>query len=349
MLRSRLIVVSVSAALGCLLFVGIRSWSRIRRGLEREHSRASQTDSGITAAHRAPGAPPLSFEQRLRESYGAGRSDAAAEARRAAILIEWLAADRNAAMRFLSHDHYKDLWLPGLTKAVGANATPAELLDIANGSDHPYEAVFQVGRWDSPGAINELAGLMPSVSPSAAGPTAGAIANLLAGVNVDRAMAFAMAQATDQERSFAVASVMSEMASTPNGDAAIRAWYASLPAALQESDPVLAAYGDSIWATDPAAALQTLQGIQDPQQKMFACLALAKNTASASPETAIAAIYESGLPPVGIYNHVNQILQNWYAVNPQAAASFLSTTQIIPPADLPKYAPIVAPSGGGKG
>jgi hypothetical protein len=111
----------------------------------------------------------------------------------------------------------------------------------------------------------------------------------------------------------------------------------------------LAAYGDSVWSTDPAEALRALQGIQDSKTKMFASIALANRSASSSPETAIAAIYQSGLTGVGIYNHVSPIIQNWYSVNPQAASNFLSTTQIIPPEDLPKYSPIVAPSAGGKG
>jgi hypothetical protein len=142
---------------------------------------------------------------------------------------------------------------------------------------------------------------------------------------------------------------MEEMGSMPNGDAQVRNWYASLPPAIQNTDAVLSAYGDSTWTSDPGGALQALQGISDPKTKMFACLALAKNSTSSAPETAIAAIYESGLSGVGIYNHVNPILQNWYAVNPQAASNFLSTTQIIPPGDLPRYAPIVAAPGGGKG
>jgi hypothetical protein len=290
-----------------------------------------------------------SFEQRLQELPVSDWKNPVGQTQRAVVLIEWLKADRGAAMRFLARTHYMDLWLPGVTRAIGEKASASELLDIANGADHPGEAVYQVARWDSAGAVNELANLMPSVNASAGGQTARAVGNLLAGINIDRATAFAMGQATDLLRSFAIAGVMDEMGSTPNGDAEVRSWYASLPPSIQNSDAVLSAYGDSTWTSDPAAALQALQGIADPQTKMFACLALAKNSTSSSPETAIAAIYESGLSGVGIYNHVNPILQNWYAVNPQAASNFLSTTQIIPPSDMPKYAPIVAAPGGGKG
>ncbi len=244
---------------------------------------------------------------------------------------------------------YKDLWLPGVTKAIGEKATPAELLDIANGSDQPGDAVYQVARWDNAEALNDFSNLVSSVNGNAAALTAGAVGSLLADLNVERAMAFAMGQATDSLRSSAIAGVMNELGTKPNGDAQVRSWYASLPSSIQTSDPVLAAYGDSIWASDPAGALQALQGIADPRTKMIASLVLANNTTSSTPETAIAAIYESGLTGVGIYNHVNPILQDWYTVNPQAASNFISTTQIIPPADVSKYAPIFAPRGGGKG
>jgi hypothetical protein len=311
--------------------------------------RSNPSDSVPAPVHLAGAAQVKSFEQRLQEMPASDWKNPVGQTQRAAILIEWLRADRDAAMRFLARTHYKDLWLPGVTKAIGEKASASELLDIANGADHPGESVYQVARWDNAAAVNEFAELMPSVNAGAGGQTARAVGNLLAGINIDRAMAFAMNQATDQLRGFAIAGVMDEMGSTPNGDAQVRNWYASLPPAIQNSDAVLSAYGDSTWTSDPAGALQALQGISDPQTKMFACLALAKNSTSSSPETAIAAIYESGLSGVGIYNHVNPILQDWYAVNPQAASNFLSTTQIIPPGDLPRYAPIVAVPGGGKG
>jgi hypothetical protein len=344
--KSRIIFCCVLGALICApLFVFTR------RSQIRPRSESALGPPTVTASRVSPTSPSQirSFEERLEELPATDWKNTVDRGKRAAIIIEWLAADRAAAMRFLSQSHYKDLWLPGVTKTIGEKATPSELLDIANRSEQPGEAVYQVARWDSPSAINELAGLMPSVSITAAGPTAGAIGSLLAGINVDRAMAFAMGQATDQLRSSAIAGVMNELVSLPNGDAEIRAWYSLLPPAIQGTDQVLASYGNAIWSTDPAAALQTLQGIGDHQTKVIACLVLARNSASSSPETAIAAVYESGLSDVGIYNHVNQILQNWYAVNPQAAANFLSTTQIIPPSDLSKYAPITSAAGGGKG
>ena len=348
MLKYRLVLLSVAAVLALLLFVGIRYRSRIQQSYEHESKRESPVVVGL--APTSQNVPPLthSFEERLLETPALDWKDTAERTRRGVIIIEWLTADRAAAMRYLSQTLYRDLWLPGVTKAIGEKATSSELLEIANRSEKPGDAVYQVARWDSPSAINELANLMPSVNTIAAGPTAAAIGSLLAGINVDSAMAFAMGQATDQLRSSAIAGVMNELGSMPNGDAEIRAWYASLPTTIQNSDRVLASYGNAIWASDPAAALQTLQGIGDPQMKTKACLALANSSASSSPETAVAAVYESGLSEVGIYNHVNQILQNWYAVNPQAAANFLSTTQIIPPGDIPKYSPIIASPANGK-
>jgi hypothetical protein len=348
-LKSRLVLLSVLGASACAVLVVIRSRPKLRREDAQESRRSALSGAGSASLPVSLESRVQSFEQRLQDAPGFDWKNTVGQAQRAAILIEWLNADRGAAMRFLARTHYKDLWLPGVAKAIGANASPAELLDIANGADHPGEAIYQVARWDNAGAVNGLADLMPSVSATAGGQTARAVGNLLAGINVDRAMAFAMGQATDQLRSFAISGVMDELGSKPNGDAEVRSWYSSLPSSIQNSDPVLSAYGDSIWSSDPAAALQALQGIGDPQTKMFACLALANRSTSSSPETAIAAIYESGLTGVGIYNHVNPILQNWSAVNPQAASNFLSTTQIIPAADLPKYAPLIAPPLGGKG
>jgi hypothetical protein len=190
---------------------------------------------------------------------------------------------------------------------------------------------------------------MPSVNATAAEPTARAIGGLLATINIDGAKAFAMGQATDQLRISAIAGVMDELSSQLNGESEIGPWYKSLPPSIQTSDQVLAAYAISLWSSDPATALQTLQNISDPHAKMIACLVVAKNSESSSPATAIAAIYQSGLYGDGLYNHVNPIIQNWYALNPQAATNFLATTQIIPSVDLPKYTPIAVPPTGGKG
>jgi hypothetical protein len=348
-LKYQLIAVSVLAASACLIFLLVGKRPETRRPAGEASNPGIRSDAGLAPVAATAEPRIRSFEQRLQESPAADWKNPASQAQRAAIFIEWLNADRGAAMRYLAHAGYKDLWLPGVARAIGERATAAELLDIANGADHPGETVYQVGRWANAGAINDLANLMPSVDAGAAGKTAGAIGSLLAGINMDRAMAFAMGQPTDLLRGYAVSGVMNELADKPDGDAQARSWYASLPSSVQNSDPVLAAYGNSIWASDPAAALQALQGIADPQTKMIACLVLARNSTSSSPETAIAAIYESGLTGVGIYNHVSPILQNWYAVNPQAASNFLSTTQIIPPADVSKYAPIFVPPGGGKG
>jgi hypothetical protein len=249
----------------------------------------------------------------------------------------------------MAGNRFKDLWLPEETKAIGEKATAQELLEVANGTDQPGEAVYQVGRWAAPGAVNDFAGLLPSVNSNAAGPTAEALGGLLGAVNLDRAVEFAMSQPTDQMRAFAIAGVFDELRSTANGEREIRALYATLPLAVQTADPVLFTYGNAIWGSDPNAALQALEGIASPQTKMLSLLALSRNSASAAPEVAIAAIYASGLSDQGIYNHVSTIIQNWSAVDPQAAAKFLSTTQIIPPADVSKYAPIVASPGKSKG
>jgi len=122
-----------------------------------------------------------------------------------------------------------------------------------------------------------------------------------------------------------------------------------LPPPIQTADPVLFSYGNAIWGSDPVAALQTLESIASPRERTMALIALSQNAASASPETAIAAVYASGVSDQGIYNHVSRILQNWSAVDPQTAAAFLSTTQLIPSGDVAKFTPMVMAPGGSKG
>ena len=252
-------------------------------------------------------------------------------------------------MGFLARNRFEDIWLPELAKAIGKAATASELLAIANSASNPGQAVYVIGKYASPDVVNGLAGLMPSVGTDAAAPTAEAISNLLADVNLDRAVAFALAQTDEQVRAHAIGGVFDELRSGPNGEAAIRSLYATLPPAIQTSDPVRFSYGNAIWGSDPVAALETLEGIASSQMRTNGLLVLSRNTASASPETAIAAVYASGISAQGIYNHVGPILKNWSAVDPQAEANFLSTTQIIPSADLPKYAPMVPTPSGGKG
>ncbi len=292
---------------------------------------------------------PQSFEERLRVVPGTDWNNKDERSRRAAILVEWLGADRSAALHYLALNHFSDIFLPGLAEAIGRTANAAELLAVANSAENPGGAISMIGKWAGPETINGLADLMPSVSADAAPQTAAAVAGLLAGINLDRGLAFAMAQTDPRSRADAIGGVFDELRGGPNGETAIRALYTKMPPDIQSSDPVRFSYGNVIWGSDPVAALQTLEGIASPQARTMGLLVLARNTASSSPETAIAAIYASGLTPQGIYNHVGPILQNWSAVDPQAAASFLSTTQIIPSGDVSRYAPIVATAPGGKG
>lgn len=290
-----------------------------------------------------------SFEDQLRTAPGADWKDTAGRARRAAILVQWLAADRVAAMQFMARNHFEDMWLPGVAKAIGESATAFELLFIANSTIHPGEAISRIGEWASPSVINEFAGLMPSVGVGAEPQVAGAVAGLLSHINLDRGIAFATAQTDENAQAWAISGVFDELRTGPNGENAIRSLYSTLPGSVQTSDPVRFSYGNAIWGSDPAAALQILEGIGSPQMRMTGLLALSGNAASSSPETAIAAVYASGISEQGIYNHVGPILQNWSAVDPLAAASFLSSTQIIPPADVTKYSQMIAVPGGGKG
>ncbi|HEY1794383.1 MAG TPA: hypothetical protein VGG34_15820 [Opitutaceae bacterium] len=303
----------------------------------------------MAAASAVPVQPP-SFEERLKAVPWKGWDGRASDPGRFALLVDWLKVDRRAAMEFLAKNRFRELRNPAVARAVGEKATASELLEIANGAESPWDAVFGAGKWASPGVVNAMADLMPSVIPEAAGPTAGAVAGLLAGINLDRAMAFAISQQTDQVRAAAIGGIFDELRSGANGEAEIRSLYGSLPPALQNSDPVLFSYGNAIWGSDPVAALQALEGISSPKMRGMGLITLSQNAASASPETAIAAVYAApGMSDQAIYNHVSQILQNWNAVDPQAAAKFLSTTQIIPTADVAKFSPIVAPAGGGKG
>lgn len=290
-----------------------------------------------------------SFEERLEAVPGTDWSNTAERSRRAAILIEWLGTDRSAALHYLALNRFRDIFLPGLAEAIGRTANAAELLSVANSAESPGGAISMIGKWAGPETVNDLADLMPSVSADAAPQTAAAVAGLLAGINLDRGLAFAMAQTDPRVRADAIGGIFDELRGGPNGETAIRSLYAKMPPDIQSSDAVRFSYGNVIWGSDPVAALQTLEGIASPQARTMGLLVLARNTASSSPETAIAAIYASGLTPQGIYNHVGPILQNWSAVDPQAAASFLSTTQIIPSGDVSRYAPMVGPSPAGKG
>lgn len=344
--KSRVVLLCLVTACAGALLIGLRFRPAAVRDHGDESKRDAPGDAGPTPARTATAPRAPSFEAGLRGTENVDWKDNDARAQRGAVLVEWLARNRGAALRYLARNRFKDLWMPGVTKAIGATATPAEILDIANGAESPGEAVYQVARWADPSVINGLADLMASVGAEAAGPTAYAIGNLLSGINLDRAVAFAMSQATDAVRAYAIGGVLEQLSESPNGDAEVRAIYAALPPALQGSDQVAASYGDAIWESDPAAALQALEAISSPKTKMFSLLSLANRAASTSPETAIAALYASGLPEQGVINHVTPILQKWSAVDPQAAASFLSTTQIIPSGDLPKYGPAVTAPGG---
>lgn len=338
-------------AVGVSTGIAVMQYRESRRPVEIRQAEVAMTQptlSVVSARDPLALAQP-SFEARLNAVQATDPKDL--EAKRAAVMLDWLAHDRAGAMRYLIRTSFRDIdRMPGLSRAIGEKATVEDLLAIANGSKYPGQDVGVVGQFASPAVINEFAGMVGSLNPEIAGPVTLAVGEMLAGINLDRAISFALGQTTDALRASAMAGVFDVLSQAPNGEAQVRLLYGTLPPGVQASDQVAAAYGNAIWPTDPAAALQALGAIENPQTKMLACLALARNTSSSSPETAIAAIYESGMPSVGIYNHVNTILQNWYSVDPQAAGTFLSTTQVIPPSDKSSYDSIVSPPPtGGKG
>jgi hypothetical protein len=330
---------SVLGAGACALFLSNRAPSPSRTEMA-EVKRPVPSEPAPRPS--APNPASQSFEERL---------DAAKDRfQRGSIVAEWIARDRASAMRFLAASGFRDLGLPGVAEALGRSVTMDELLAIANGSEHPDSDLLSVGKWASPQAISGFASLMPSVGITAANDTARAVGQLLAGLSLDRAIAFSLGLPTDAERAAGVSGVFSELESAPNGEGRLLALYNSLPPSVQSADPALLRfYIDATSDSDPVAALQALNGITSRPQRIIAALVLAKNVSSSSPETAIAALYASGLPAGNISNRVNAILQNWAAVDPQGAANFISTTQVIPVADKANYNGVLPAPGGNKG
>jgi hypothetical protein len=316
---------------------------KMRVGANRGGSTIVETTAVKVAApaHSPVGAPrSLSLEERITGKEGAGD-------RRGPLLLEWIWADRTGAMRFLAANRYRDLSYPGLAYAVAKKATVAELIAMADGADAPYDAITRVGRWVPPGVLNAFANLMANVNPDAAIQTTMAVGTLLAGLNVDRSVAFAMGQPTDALRASAIEGVFQQLREAASGESEVKAIYASLPPELQANDHLLFEYGNSVWGSDPSGAMQALQNIADPHTRMVGLMLLSRNAASASPEIAVAAVYATGMSEQGIYNHVSLILRNWNTLDPQGAANFLATTQVIPSASIARYRQLLAPQPGG--
>jgi len=214
--KSRLVLWSTFGALACALLVGIRFESRIWRNRGDESKLRSTAAAALAPVGTAASDRILSFEERLRAEPGSNGKNG--DARRAAILVEWLASDRKGAMRFLAIDRFRDLRLPGVSRAVGEKADASELLDVAKGAESPGEALYGVGKWAGPAVVNGLANLTPSIHGDAAGPATSAIAGLLADLNLDRAVAFAKSQPTDSMRAAAIGGVFDELRSAANGE-----------------------------------------------------------------------------------------------------------------------------------
>jgi hypothetical protein len=330
----------IAALLAWAIYRGLRLRFGADRGAAPVTEVAASKVGGASAPLPAVAAHALSFEERLAGKEGAGD-------RRGPLLLEWIWADRTGAMRFLAANRYRDLSYPGLAYAVARKATVAELLAMANGAETAYGALMSVGRYLPANVINAFANMMSSVNPDAAAQTTQAMGSLLAGLNVDRSVAFAMSQPTDALRASAIEGVFQQLRSTASGESEVKALYASLPPVLQSNDHVLFEYGNAVWGSDPSGALQALENIGDPRTRMSGLIVLSHNAASASPEIAVAAVYASGLTEQGIYNHVSQILQNWNALDPQGAANFLATTQVIPSASMARYRQLLATPPGG--
>lgn len=285
-----------------------------------------------------------SFEERLQQP--AARSPRLARAQRAALLIEWFEQDRAAAMRYLEENRFREASLPGLADAIGSTTSARELLEIANNAESPGMVLEAIGRWASPEVIRAFAALMPSVGAGAANQTAGAIGNLLAKLDVESARTFALGLPTAEQQSYALMGLFDQLRDTSMGGTEILNVFNSLPPSLQAIGRVRFYNVLQLGATDPAAALQALNSMPADYFRTLTSLALANNVKNISPETAIAALYQSGLSGNGVWNKVGPILQNWYANDPQGALNFLQNTQIIPPADKGNYSSYL---GGGKG
>jgi hypothetical protein len=256
--------------------------------------------------------------------------------RRADVLLDWLTTDPQAALRYLASRRYRDLLLPGVARAVARIATAADLLEIVNTAEEPMDCLYALERDLRPAAVNGLAQQMAAVDPSVAVPVAEQVAWMLADINLDRGLAFALAQ-PEATRGSAVGGLLEALRNKADGAAQGQAIFNSLPADLQASNNVRFALGTLVWGADPAGALQTLEAITDPLMRRNGLLFLSGQASSTAPETAIAAVYASGLPSQGVANHVGFILQNWNAVDPAAVAAFLANTQVIPGSDVARY------------
>jgi hypothetical protein len=279
-----------------------------------------------------------SFEDRLKQALSQSPS--------VALLLEWFEQDRAAVMRYLEANRFRDARLPGLADAIGKTTSARELLDIANNAESPSMVLEDIGKWASPDVIRAFAALMPSVSVSAANETADAIGNLLAKLDVESARAFAMNLPTAEQQSYALVGLFEQLRDTSMGGTEILSVFNSLPPSVQAIGRVQFYNVLQLGATDPAAALQALNSMPADYFKTLTSLVLANNVKNISPETAIAALYQSGLSGNGVWNKVGPILQNWYASDPQGALNFLQNTQIIPPSDKGNYSSYL---GGGKG
>ncbi len=137
--KSNPVLLCALAIIGCTLLLCIG----IRRG-RLDGARTNHAGDRAAAPPRVRIEARLqTFEERLRETENVDWKDSAALARRSSVLLEWLATDRIAALRFVALGRFKDLRLPGVAKAIGQTATPSELFAIANASDQTFESVYR--------------------------------------------------------------------------------------------------------------------------------------------------------------------------------------------------------------
>ena len=200
----------IAALVAWALYLGLRLRSGAKSGPAPAAEAPAARAGGPPAPAPAGAVHPLSFEERMEGKDGAGD-------RRGPLLLEWIWADRAGAMRFLAANRYRDLSYPGVAYAVAKKATPAELLAMANGAETAYGAIMSVGRWVPAEVINAFANMMGSVNADAAAETSMAVGSVLAGLNVDRAVAFAMGQAGDALRASAIEGVFQQLRTTASG------------------------------------------------------------------------------------------------------------------------------------
>lgn len=216
-----------------------------------------------------------------------------------------------------------------VAEAFLRHASTAEILEAICNSDSPFDVGRTLLAAVDDAQLRALVDQAPAHPASVAAAFAQAAAGALAKRNLEAALAFAKARSTPALAAGAYAGILDELGAEGKLAEASRI-HASIPSEIRDLDPVRFAYGNSLFDSDPAGAVEALATIQDQTYRDLALTTLSRRLEAHNPSAAVEAILSTHLPDTAKERHVTRILEAWAEWDAATVLRYLAIDRSLP-------------------